>query len=81
MLILSKRFKRQWRRLPGPAQAAVSKALRKLERGAGAMKALSTHPGLYEMRALHGIRIIIQPQGQRLVVRGVGYHDPILRRP
>lgn len=81
MWILSKRFKRQWRRLPLPAQAAVDKALRKLDRGAETMKALSTHPGLYEMRALHGIRIIIQPQGQRFVVRGVGYHDPILRRP
>ena len=81
MVILSKRFKRQWRRLPGPAQAAVSKALHKLERGAGAMKALSTHPGLYEVRALHGIRIIVVPRGQSLVVRAVGYHDPILRRP
>ena len=80
-MILSKRFKRQWRRLPPPAQTAVRKALDKLERGAGALKALSTHAGLYEIRVPHGLRIIVRRQGPCLVVRAVGAHDPILRRP
>ena len=82
-LVMTKRFLRQWRHLAPPAQAAVSKTLSKIERGAGAMKALTSYVGLFEARAPNGLRIILErcESGPGWIVRSVGDHDPILRRP
>ena len=75
------RFKRQWHRLPREAQAAVGKALTKLRRGSCRIKPLATHPGLFEVRVLTRLRLIIECPGEGFIVRSVGPHDPILRRP
>ena len=81
-LVMTYRFRRQWRRLPREGQAAVGKALTKLRRGgSGRIKPLATHPGLYEVRVLSGIRMIVEMCGDGLIVRSVGNHGPILRRP
>ena len=82
-LVFTKRFLRQWRHLAPPAYSAVEKALQKLERGAGTLKALTSYVGLYEMRAPNGLRIILErcEAGPGWVIRAVGDHDPILRRP
>ncbi len=82
-VVLTQRFLRQWRHLAPPAYVAVEKALTKLERGAGAVKALSSYAGLFELRGPNGLRIILEraESGSGWIVRSVGAHDPILRRP
>jgi len=82
-LVLTYRFKRQWNRLAPDAQIAVGKALTKLRQGACRMKSLSAYPGLYEVRVTNAIRMIIErPRAaEGTIVRSVGDHDPILRRP
>jgi len=82
-LVMTKRFLRQWRHLAPPAQAAVEKALQKLERGAGTLKALTSYVGLYEIRITSGVRLILErcEAGPGWIIRAVGDHDPILRRP
>ncbi len=82
-IVLTKRFRRQRGRLAPPAQAAVEKTLKKLQRGAGSLKALVAYTGLFELRAAHGLRLIVERAdgGPGWIVRSVGAHDPILRRP
>ena len=80
-LVMTYRFKRQWRRLPAQAQEAVGKSLTKLRGGSCRIKPLVTHPGLFEVRVLSGIRMIVEMCGDGLIVRSVGNHGPILRRP
>ncbi len=82
-IIATKRFGRQLSRLPRPARDAVETALAKLARGAGSMKVLVAHTGLLEVRVTNHIRLIVElpASGPGLVVRSVGDHDVILRRP
>ena len=82
-LVLSYRFRRQWNRLAPETQVVVGKTLTKLRRGACRMKALSAYPGLYEIRISSRLRLIVeQPFADAgLIVRAIGDHGPILRRP
>lgn len=81
--VLSKRFQRQWDRLSGPAAEAVSRALHKLRRGTLPLRALTAYPGCYEAKVLARMRLIVErgQGGSGWIVRSVGNHDPILRRP
>ena len=80
-LVTTYRFERQWSRLPREAHEAVGKALDKLRRGSCRMKSLTAYPGLFEVRVLSRLRLIIECSGEGFIVRSVGAHDPILRRP
>ena len=80
-LVMTYRFRRQWHRLPREAHEAVGKVLTKLRRGSCRMKSLTAHPGLFEVRVLSRLRLIIECPGEGFIVRSVGDHDPILRRP
>ena len=80
-LVMTYLFKRQWHRLPREAQVAVGKALIKLRRGSCRMKSLTAYPGLFEVRVLNRLRLIVECPGEGFIVRSVGPHDPILRRP
>lgn len=80
-LVMTYRFERQWRRLPKEAQVAVGKVLTKLRKGSCRMKSLTAYPGLFEVRVLSRLRLIIECPGEGFIVRSVGAHDPILRRP
>ena len=80
-LVMTCRFERQWRRLPKEAQVAVGKVLTKLRKGSCRMKSLTAYPGLFEVRVLSRLRLIIECPGEGFIVRSVGAHDPILRRP
>lgn len=82
-LVLSYRFRRQWNRLSPDAQVAVAKILTKLRRGTCRMKALSAYPGLYEIRVSPRLRLIVERPfaDDGTIVRSVGDHGPILRRP
>jgi len=82
-LILTTRFRRQWTRLPPDAQVAVGKVLAKLRHGACRIKALTAYPDLYEVRASNNLRVIVERPfaATGTVIRSVGYHGPILRRP
>jgi hypothetical protein len=82
-LVLSYRFRRQWNRLAPDAQVAVGKVLTKLRQGSCRMKALSAYPGLYEIRISNSLRLIVERpfSDEGTIVRSVGDHGPILRRP
>lgn len=81
-VVMTRRFKRQWDRLTGPAARAVGQALHKLQRGELPLKRLVAFPGLYEARVLTGVRLIVErADSPGWIVRSVGDHDPILRRP
>ncbi|AUW92640.1 hypothetical protein BXT84_00625 [Sulfobacillus thermotolerans] len=82
-LILSYRFCRQRDRLAPPAQVAVDKVLIKLSGGSCKLKKLSAYPGLYEIRISPSLRLIIERPfaNAGTIVRSVGPHGPILRRP
>ena len=82
-VVLSYRFRRQWNRLAPEAQVAVGKILTKLRSGACRVKSLSAYPGLYEIRVSPSLRLIIERPFANAgpIVRSVGDHGPILRRP
>jgi mRNA-degrading endonuclease RelE of RelBE toxin-antitoxin system len=84
-VVISERFARAYAKLPGDVQNKVDKALRLLDED-------FRHPGLrarrvegteeiYEARVDHRHRITYHREGDRLVMRNVGEHDDILRRP
>ncbi len=80
--VLTKRFQRQLDRLTGPAANAAHRALHKLQRGELPLKNLVAYPGLYEARVMAGLRLIVERADDAgWIVRSVGAHDPILRRP
>lgn len=80
--VLTRRFQRQWDRLTGPAREAVGRALHKLQRGELPLKSLVAYPGMYEARVMAGMRMIVERgDGPGWIVRSIGPHDPILRRP
>lgn len=83
VLVLTYRFRRQWNRLPPEAQVAVGKVLTKLRAGSCRMKALTAYPGLYEIRVSNTLRLIVERPFSEAgtIVRSVGDHGPILRRP
>ena len=77
-LTLTTHFRRQWSRLPAPAQAQVAKALEKLHHGTGKRKAIVTRPGTFEIRAAGDLRVLWQYAGAgRIEVQGVVDHDGI----
>ena len=77
-LTLTTHFRRQWSRLPAPAQAQVAKALEKLHRGIGKRKAIVTRPGTFEIRAAGDLRVLWQYAGMgQIEVQDVVGHDGI----
>ena len=77
-LTLTTHFRRQWSRLPAPAQAQVAKALEKLHRGIGKRKAITTRPGTFEIRAAGDLRVLWNYAGVgRIEVQSVVNHDGI----
>ncbi len=63
-LTLSPRFRRQWSRLPAPAQAQVAKALEKLHDGRGWRKGISSKPGVFELSVSGDLRLLWQYAGR-----------------
>ena len=77
-LTLSSHFRRQWSKLPAPAQAQVARALEKLHHGTGKRKAIVTRPGTFEIRAAGDLRVLWQYAGVgRIEVQSVVNHDGI----
>ena len=77
-LTLSSHFRRQWSRLPAPAQAQVARALEKLHLGTGKRKAIVTRPGTFEIRASGDLRVLWQYAGTgQIEVQSVVDHDGI----
>lgn len=77
-LTLSTRFRRQWSRLPAPAQAKVAQALEKLRDGRGKRKGISSQPGLFELRVSGDLRLLWEYAGRDTIeVRSVVGHDGI----
>lgn len=75
-LTLSPRFRRQWSRLPAPAQAQVAKALEKLHDGRGWRKGITSQPGLFELRVSRDLRLLWEYAEQGTIeVAGVVDHD------
>ena len=77
-LTLTTHFRRQWSRLPAPAQAKVARALQKLHDGRGRRKGISSKVGVFEMRVTGDLRLLWQYAGAgQIQVHAVVGHDGI----
>ncbi len=55
---LSRRFRRQWNRLPAAAQVQVARGLQKLRDGRGRRKGITTRPRVFELRVAGDLRLL-----------------------
>lgn len=77
-LTLSTHFRRQWSRLPAPAQAKVARALEKLHDGQGRRKGITSRSGVFEIRAATDLRVLWAYAGAgQIEVQAVVGHDGI----
>ena len=79
------RFNRAYRKLGGEEQQRVAEAIRRLAADLAhpslRVKKMQGMPNVWEARASDSLRITFQKDGQLIILRNVGAHDPTLKRP
>ena len=77
-LTLSPHFRRQWSRLPAPAQVKVARTLEKLRTGRGRRKGISRQRGQFEIKVSGDLRLLWHYAGAgQITVQAVVDHDAI----
>lgn len=84
-LVLTDRFRKAYAGLEVGEAEAVKKALRLLVEDLGhpslRVKKIQGTDRIWEARASRSVRLTFELQGDRLVLRNVGPHDPTLKNP
>jgi mRNA-degrading endonuclease RelE of RelBE toxin-antitoxin system len=84
-IVISRRFARDYANLPPQIQRKVDQALTLLDTDfrhpSLRAKPIQGTPGLYEARVDQKYRMTYERDGDRLVLRKVGDHDPTLKNP
>ena len=79
------RFNRAYRKLGREEQQRVAEAIRRLAADLAhpslRVKKMQGMPNVWEARASDSLRITFQNDGQLIILRNVGAHDPTLKRP
>ena len=84
-LILTNRFQKAYQSLAAVDQGRVQKAIRLMSddlRHPGLrVKRIKGTQGIWEARASKSLRITFETEGDALILRNVGHHDQILKKP
>ena len=79
------RFKRAYRKLGREEQERVDVAIRRFLADPAhpslRVKKMQGMPNVWEARASDSLRITFQRDGESVILRNVGAHDPTLKRP
>ena len=85
ILEYASRFKRAYRKLEREEQERVNEAIRRFLADPAhpslRVKKMQGMPNVWEARASDSLRITFQRDGESVILRNVGAHDPTLKRP